>query len=157
MRYNDFHKQLRYKFKHAVKESCNKEGCKLDLSSLSSYEITVIDADQYAKRQGHSGKRCDCFVFFSDATMSVSAVEMKSGRADMGEALEQIQAGAKECQNLVRDLSDVKFYPILLARHVDSAEIKILLGRRIRFRGEKYKVIKEKCGAKLKDIVAKWS
>lgn len=152
MKYTNFHGQLRTQFQAAIRKSCNKEGCKLDLSSLSSYEITVIDADEYAQIRRYSGEICDYFLFFSDERLNASVVEMKSGKADVSKALKQIQEGAKECEKLV-ERYNVEFYPMLLAQSIDTAEIKVLQSQRVQFRGKRYFVIQRKCGSKLRDIL----
>lgn len=151
--FQSFHGQLRKQFKSAIKGSCNKKGCKLDLSALSSYAITIIDADEYVRIRRYKGKICDYFLFFSDTRLNVSTVEMKGGKADVSEAVEQLQAGANECQKLAASYSNVGFYPVLLVQHIDPIEIKALQSNRVRFQGKKYFIIQRKCGSKFRDIL----
>jgi len=150
----DLHARLRQRYSSAIKTSCNKEGCKLKLDSLSSYHITIIDADKYAAVCDYKGRLCDYFLFLTDEGLIVVVVEMKSGRVDARIAVEQISNGAEESEELVRSQRVSNFYPILLSgRRKHSSEVKVLRNRKVKFQGEDYGIIMDKCGARLRDII----
>ena len=145
---------LRNQFSAAEVRRCEKEGCKLLLDEIQSPAL-ILDCDRYCGLLGLSGEMCDYFVFQFSPTLTVAVVDMKSERdVAATRAVEQIQAGASELQRIVDEPQAVSLYPILLHSGIKHTnELKVLLNRKVKFRGARYGIIYKRCGTRLLEIL----
>lgn len=145
----NFHNSLRARCPDAVVARCKKSNRELELTLLPNIR-TVLDADTYAQKCNHTGCICDFFVFWSGPGLQAAAVEMKGRAWKASEVQQQLQAGAQVINALAGTTSIPNFQPILVyesAKH--SAQIKSLGGKKIRFRGKDFRIIRRRCGEKL--------
>lgn len=150
----NLHRALESKFPNAIKNSCRKEGCRLQVRRISGLTVTVIDADKYAERVRLRTKICDYLVFVTDDHLQAIAIEMKSGSVDARSAVQQIESGAQQCDRLAGRHSCDKFHPVLLSQgKIHATELKVLMRATVRFRGNDYLVKRLRCGAKLEDVL----
>ena len=82
---------------------------------------------------------------------------MKTGNIHSRKCIKQLEDGIKTVCEILNSIENIKtnylFYPILLHRgHFHPAEYKLMRTQYLRFRGEKYNVILERCGSKLHEI-----
>jgi hypothetical protein len=114
---------------------------------------SIMSGTSYQKNHSHPSELCDFLVFYSIDRERVYAIEMKSGRVDVGKVVSQIQAGASLLEKLTKDQPDVVFSPILVhGGGISAPERKILARRKIRFRNQDYELFRLKCGAALLDV-----
>ena len=117
--------------------SCSRDGCRVFLDDVPSERI-VVDADKAFKAHGHCGKRCDFILFVAGVGVKlvVAPMELKSGRVNVSDALEQLQEGASFAERFVPVASEASCRPMLiLGRTVHPADRHKLNRAKIRFRG----------------------
>lgn len=154
--------ELVEKFQGCVVPSCSKQGCTLSVQKMPPSSYKIIDADEYARLQGYTGKLCDYFLFvMHQGALGAAVVEMKSGGVKASTVIAQLQAGADESSRILRqEVSGrgmlCKFFPILLHRGISTQEVKILRQKRISFGSKKHRVILERCGSELEEILRKY-
>lgn len=127
-------------------KSCSRDGCGVDLTDAPTDRV-IVDADKAFPAHGWKGKRCD-FILFMDrpgVPLLAAPVELKSGRPDASEAVEQLQGGA----NFTADLapSNAVCLPILIhGKSIHKKELMVLNRAKISFRGRKLTIGKAQCG-----------
>lgn len=151
----DIHAYLRSNLGKAISKRCKKEGCHLKLDSLSSYQVTVIDADKYKDIRNHEGRLCDYFIFLTRTDILVVVLEMKSGHVDVRVTAEQLQSGAIEATQLLSSCnSKVTFYPVLVhGKGFSSLAYRALQKLTVQFCGSNHHIITVKCGASLRNVL----
>ena len=78
-------------------KSCSRKGCRVYLTGTDApTDRVIVDADKAFPAHGWKGKRCDFILFVDrgDGRLLAAPVELKSGRTDVSEAVEQLQGGA---------------------------------------------------------------
>lgn len=140
-----------------VKKTClisgrlKKEGCSVSLKDAPRRRL-IVDFDKPGSPLGASETRCD-YLFVADkhgSTGWVLTIELKRGRLDASEAVEQLRAGARVAEQLVPRPIKVNFRPVA-ASGGNKAERAELRNRRnmIRFHGQAEYVRLLKCGDRL--------
>ena len=129
-------------------ESCSRGGCSVDLTDAPTDRV-IVDADKAFPAHGRKGKRCD-FILFMDrpgAQVLAAPVELKSGRPDASEAIEQLQGGADFADCFAPQSSNVDCLPILFhGKSIHKKELMVLNRTKIAFRGLKLTIEKAQCG-----------
>jgi len=128
-------------------ESCSRDGCRVSLEDVPRERI-VVDADKAFDAQGHRGKRCDfiLFVLEGDGKLVTAPVELKSGRVDVSDALEQLQEGAAFAERFAPNASDAACRPILFhGSKIHPKDWNTLNRKKIRFRGVDLTVKTARC------------
>ena len=131
-------------------ESCSRDGCGVDLTGAPTDHV-IVDVDKaflaQKQKQKQEDKRCD-FILFMDrpgAPILAAPVELKSGRPDASEAIEQLQSGADFAADLAPLNADCR--PVLIhGRGLHPAERNRLNQGKIVFRGRKTTVGTAQCG-----------
>lgn len=129
-------------------ESCSRDGCRVFLDDVP-LERLVVDADKAFEAHGRQGKRCDFIVFLpgADGKLVAAPIELKSGRVDVSDALEQLQEGATFTECIASKATGAVCRPILIHRHgLHSRDRKILIRTKVLFRGVAFTVLTERCG-----------
>ena len=95
-------------------KSCSRDRCRVSLEDVPRDRI-VVDADKAFETHGHRGKRCDfiLFVLGHGRKLVAAPIELKSGRVDVSDALEQLQEGATFAERFAPDVSGAVCRPIL--------------------------------------------
>ena len=114
---------------------------------------SILSGTSHQKNHGHKTELCDFLIFYSVSHERVYALEMKSGRVDVGKVVDQVQAGATLLEEMTKGESAVVFSPILVhGGGISAPERKTLARRRVRFRDKEYQLFRLKCGSALLDI-----
>ncbi|RKU07783.1 hypothetical protein C6502_17015 [Candidatus Poribacteria bacterium] len=97
--------------------SCSGEGCRVDMTGVPSDRV-VIDVEREFDLCNRTEKRCDRLLFFIDTDenyLVAAPIELKSGRAEQSDVVEQLQNSLHFAANIVprtRTLTTV-YRPIL--------------------------------------------
>lgn len=128
-------------------ESCSRDGCRVDMTDLPT-DCVIVDVDKAFPTRELDGKRCD-FVLVaerSDAPLLVAPVELKSGKVNFLEALEQLRGGARFADRIVEPASNAECRPVLIhGKGFHKAEHRMLNRRKVAFRGGKLTVKITRC------------
>ena len=128
--------------------SCSRDGCQALLDDVPRERI-VVDVERVFEAQGRQGKRCDFVVFLvgNRGELLIAPIELKSGRVDVSDALEQLQEGATFTEQFASKASGAVCRPILIHRHgLHSKDRKILNRTKVLFHGVGLTVLTERCG-----------
>lgn len=138
-----------------VTRSCREGGCGLTLEHLSNR--VIIDGSKYQKTYGFGGKLCDRIVLCQDDGFVLAAVELKGGKSTrITAAIEQIQGGLTLAEEILSGVEVAGWLPLLLySGHIHRNDAPVLRNRAVSFRGDKKPVVKEDCGASLKEITTR--
>ena len=151
-----FQSDLRVKFAKCICTSCKRKGCELGLDSLSSHSLIIIDADKYKECGNFRGRLCDYILFYLEGSLTTAVVELKNGLVKAKEAQKQIENGSKIAQKIIGPQPVSNFLPILLhGKRMPYLYIKILKRAKVPFQGEDHRIIIERCGSQLKEILRK--
>ena len=143
-----------------INEAClvggalKKSGCKISKAGAPAPRL-IIDLDKAGSPCGSDQTRCDYIHFAEDQTEPesdwVMPIELKSGRLDADEVVNQLQAGARAAEGLVPSDVQVRFLPVAAVGGTPKGERNRLKSkdRKVRFHGcaEFVRVIS--CGAPL--------
>ena len=128
-------------------ESCSRDGCRAFLEDVPRERI-VVDADKAFEAHKAPGKRCDFILFVLEGGRKLVAVpvELKSGRVDVSDALEQLQGGAAFAERFAPEASGAVCRPILFHGSAIHPKDRSTLNRgKIRFRGMGLTVKTSRC------------
>ena len=138
-------------------QRCRKNNCSLTLDDLPDLFILVDMDHKKAPTLSEREKKCD-YIYFGveDDAGWVAPLELKGGRLDASEVVEQLQAGASVADHIVPREAQTRFRPIVVhGRGIHRAELKHLQKRRVRFRNQNNLVGKARCGTSLADALNK--
>ena len=128
-------------------ETCSRDRCRVYLEEVPSERI-VVDADMAFEAHGHFGKRCDfiLFVLGGGGRLVVAPIELKSGRVDVSDALEQLQEGAAFAERFVPEASGAACRPVLFhGRGIHRTDRGRINRGKIRFGGASVTVKTGRC------------
>ncbi len=129
-------------------ESCNRDGCRVDLNSAPSPRL-IVDADSAFPARGVKGPRCDFILFLSrgGGVLTVAPIELKSGGVDASKAVAQLRAGAAFADRLSQGEDDADCQPILFhGKKIHRRQRAVLAQEKVNFRGRKLTVKTARCG-----------
>ncbi|MDE0297591.1 MAG: hypothetical protein OXN17_03060 [Candidatus Poribacteria bacterium] len=129
--------------------SCKEEGCEASLEDIP-YPRVVVDANKAFPAQAMEGQRCDYILFFMNAaedTLFTVPIELKSGKVDASEAINQLQGGAAFANRFTPTSFRSICRPILFhgTRRIHEEERKELGRKKISFRDDKLTVKTARC------------
>ena len=127
-------------------KSCSRGGCRVYLTDVPTDRV-IVDADKAFPAHGREGKRCDFILFVdrSDEPLLAVPVELKSGRTDALEAIEQLRGGAEFAACFAPPDADCQ--PVLFhGKRLHPAELIRLNRAKIAFRGLELTVKMAQCG-----------
>ena len=131
---------------------CGGEKCKVYRTGLPRKRV-VINVEKEFDARGKKEKRCDRLLFYGNAaknTFVAVPIELKSGKADESQVLEQLKSGLEFAATLVRGLKETVYVPIVFTkkgirsrnpRH-QNRELKV------KFKGKTLTVLTGRCGRK---------
>ncbi len=127
----------------------SRSGCGVNMTDAPSPRI-VIDADRAFPAHGMTGKRCDRLLFYAAGNNLVaSPIELKSGRAEQSDVVEQLQNSLHFAANIVprtRTLTTV-YRPILFqGRGIKWTNRRGPQELNVNFRGRKTRIRVGRCG-----------
>lgn len=128
-------------------ESCSRDRCRVSLENVPRERI-VVDADKAFEAHGCSGKRCDFILFVLKCGRKLVAVpiELKSGRVDVSDALEQLQEGAAFAERFAPKASEAVCRPLLFhGSGIHPKDRSALNRRKIWFSGVGLTVKTKRC------------
>ena len=105
--------------------------------------------DKAFEAHGGKGKRCDFIVFLPgpDGKLIVAPLELKSGRVDVSDALDQLEKGAAFAERFAPEDSEIVCRPILFhGKRLHRAERDELKRGKVQFRGTELTVKTKGCG-----------
>ena len=125
-------------------KSCSRKGCRVYLTGTGApTDRVIVDVDKAFPAQKQEDKRCD-FILFMDrpgAPILAAPVELKSGRPDASEAIEQLQSGADFAADLAP--SNAVCLPILFhGKSIHKKERTALNRAKIVFRDDRASTIR---------------
>ena len=131
--------------------SYRDHGCTIGVHGIDRNGLVTIHGDKHQKQHGITGKLCDRLIFGDGDKAFLCSVELKGGKnVRVSEAIEQIQRGLDLTIDLLDSDPDWDWYPLLAYRDgITRMGTKLLLSRRVSFRGKKKLVDKVKCGFSL--------
>ena len=136
--------------------ACRKEGCGLGLENLPR-RYRLIDMDHSDAPGRSHEERCDYLFFGEDASRRwVVPLELKRGSARASKVAAQLQAGAREAEQLIGADGAVGFVPVAAhGRRMHRQQVNSLARpeHQVRFQGTRYKIELLKCGAPLADAL----
>ena len=130
-------------------QRCRRPGCGISLQDAPEPRL-IIDFDKPGSPLGQSETRCD-FLFIAEESNIpgwVAPLELKGGRVDISEAIEQLQAGASAAKELIPQNAMVNFRPVVACKGIPKAE-RTALKSKVRFRNQTEALRLIKCGALL--------
>ena len=134
--------------------SCSKEGCTLSVS-IARVKRVLVDLDCHDLHIPDDRKRCD-YVFVGEKNTKawVAPIELKSGRFDAAEVVDQLQGGAETVEAWLPDDSAFQFVPVLAhGRDLRIRQRNEFRSRKVRLRGQTRRVSLVRCGGTLKDTL----
>lgn len=131
---------------------CRAQGCSVNMTGAPQPNVLVdMDCDDLKIEEGD--RRCD-FVFVSDDGDWVVALELKRGKPDANEIVEQLQAGARFAESIVPQRAKVRFLPVAVyGGKLHRTEVNRFRRSRIRFRGESVSLELLRCGGRLNQVL----
>ena len=129
---------------------CRKDGCSVSLPQ-SAHKRLIIDCDKPGSPFGPNHTKCDCLLFEETDSGAGRAmpIELKRGRIRASEVIEQLQAGAREVENLIPAGIAVQLQPLLAYGSIPKGERATLDKGVVRFRGKGIRISKIRCGQPL--------
>ena len=108
-------------------DRCKHRNCEAALGDVTVHR-KLFDADAAMRKAGITSKKCDCFLFLTgggNQEMLFVPIELKSGKAKVGDVVKQIQASvefvASKCTRVLRsNWHKTKFVPLLVYRSSSS-------------------------------------
>ena len=134
---------------------CNKDGCSVSVRTAAPRRI-VVDLDCEDLHLPRVRKRCD-YLFFGEkgARSQVVPIELKSGRFNATDVIDQLQGGADVADGWLPKEAHFQLVPLLVhgAKVVRRIERTALRSRKVGLRGQTQQVVMIGCGGKLKDVL----
>lgn len=136
---------------------CRKNNCSLTMGNIPAPFILVDMDHKQAPKRGEGAKKCDYILIGDDDKEAwVAPLELKGGKFNASDVVEQLQAGAGVAESIVPSAAETRFRPIVVhGRGIHRAELERLQKRRIRYRNRDYPVGKARCGTSLMDALNK--
>lgn len=142
---------------HCVAVGIRRPNCALVISRALQPQVVAIDCDRCGSFA--IGEHRPDFILLFGGETGVSprwfVVEMKSTIRDIGELVQQLQAGADAIlskPNFAVPSSPALLTPLILHRH-QGAKAADFVNRTISFFGKKFHILHKRCGANLVDLV----
>ena len=127
---------------------CGGEKCKVYRTGLPRKRVVINVEKEFDSRE-ESRKRCDRLLFYGNKNTLVAVpIELKSGKGDESQVLEQLKSGLEFAATLVRGLKETVYVPIVFTkkgirsrnpRH-QNRELKV------KFKGKTLTVLTGRCG-----------
>lgn len=132
--------------------SCSGEGCTVDMEGVPSERI-VVHVENEFDFQGKREKRCARLLFFINTEKRLVAVpiELKSGKAEESDVVEQLENSLKFAQSIASatSISRTEYCPVLFdGRGIKWSNPRGLKQLNVRFRGKNLLVLRGKCSGK---------
>ena len=137
---------------------CRRDGCSVSLAKAPERERRlIVDLDKPGAPLRQADRRCD-YLFFAEPAccqLWIAPVELMKGYGDASKAIEQLQAGASEAENLVSERvgSEALFRPVLASGGMRKAETRKLRAGRIKFHGQQESVRRIANGSPLMNVL----
>ena len=135
---------------------CNKDGCSVSVRTATPGKIVVVDLDCEALRISPDQKRCD-YLFFGEKRTKrwVVPIELKSGRFNARDVIDQLQGGADVADAWLPQGARFQFIPLLVqgAKVVRKNDFIALRSGKVGLRDKKKQIVMRFCEDKLKDVL----
>ena len=129
---------------------CREEGCSVNIRSSPRPSI-LIDMNKALTNANET--KCD-FVFVGGSDESwVVPIELKSGKAESSEVVEQLEAGARFADRIIPKEVPVRFRLVVASRGIKRQQANELKRSKIKFRGKDVGVERIKCGGSLAAVL----
>ena len=135
---------------NSITNSCNENGCRAYLTDLPKQKV-VINVEKEFDARGDSRKRCDRLLFYEQVgknTFVAVPIELKGGKGDESDVLEQLKSGLEFAATLVPDLQKTDYVPIVFTkRGIKSMNPKHQKQKlKVKFKGKTLRVHIGRCG-----------
>jgi hypothetical protein len=131
-----------------VRTGTFKDGhCKIALPQADGTWI-CLSGTSYQRRHSFTDKLADLLFAWEKAPgLRVSApVELKGGGVDVSHVQQQLQNGANLIADMMGDIKQVRFLPVLVHQTITEPERRTLRSHPVVFRGRKYEITSLKSG-----------
>ncbi|MDE0684799.1 MAG: hypothetical protein OXI63_17915 [Candidatus Poribacteria bacterium] len=132
--------------------ACSGEGCTVDMEGVPPKRI-IVHVENEFDFQKKTEKRCDRLLFFinTDKRLVAVPIELKSGKAEESDVVEQLENSLKFAQSIASatSISLTEYCPVLFdGRGIKWSNPRGLKQLRVRFRGKNLLVLRGKCSGK---------
>lgn len=151
----DFIYKIYESFEDCFVDICKKRGCKLHIASIKHFAL-ILDCDKYQEKLNIQEEICDYIIFARPkiSLIVIGVVELKSGRADVEKACNQIKKGAQIAEEITQGIKKAHLFPILVhtghlkhhGKSINSMQAKEITKERIIFKGKNYIIYLEESG-----------
>jgi hypothetical protein len=112
----------------------------------------TLSGTLYQTAHSYSSKLCDVLFAWNRLTGLVASVlELKGGRFDVSDVVEQLQHGAEIVDTLLTGIP-CTFLPVLLHRGMRTIEVREFRRRPIYFRQKRIAIDLKRCGNSVSDF-----
>ena len=135
---------------NSLTNSCGGEGCQVYRTDIPK-ERVVINVEKEFDSRGESGKRCDRLLFYGNKNTLVAVpIELKSGKGDESQVLEQLKSGLEFAATLMRGLKETVYVPIVFTKNGIRSRNPRHQNRelKVKFKGKTLTVLTGRCGRK---------
>ena len=132
---------------------CRSSGCTVSMSGAPDSRV-IVDMDCTALAIPAGTVRCD-YLFIGETVDNVwvTPIELKSGKINGGDVVNQLQGGADFAESLPVG-EPVRFLPVLAhGKGVHRKQRQSLRERHVTFRGGKYQVTLIRCRQPIADVL----
>lgn len=109
----------------------------------------MINLEKEFDTRKDNSKRCDRLLFYKDkSTIYAVPIELKSGRGEESQVLDQLKKGLEFAATLVKDLNNVVYVPIVFTKRgiYWSSPKSQRQELEVKFNGKTRKVMQGRCG-----------
>ncbi len=140
------------KYSQCTVGKCNENSCKMKFNEIGNH--IIIKGESISKGKY---KICDYLIFIDKNSCIICSLELKSNNIDHPtEIHDKLKNSVPVIDSILEkcEASGIKFkyYPILLSKSIDRFQEEIITRNKVR--GQK--IIREKCGIRLKTILDKY-
>lgn len=133
-------------------KTCEDEGCCVSLGGVGPAFLLVDPEVERGSPIPPGRKRCDFIAFAErDAVLHVAVLELKSGRFDPAEVVEQLQEGAQAVERICRWRKQDHFQAVLV--HGRNIRKRDRTRMTVRFQDVPCRVRRETCGTSMLKIL----
>ena len=132
-------------------KTCEDEGCSVPLGGIGP-AFRLVDTEAAGSPIPPGRKRCDFIAFAErDALLHVAVLELKSGRFDPAEVVEQLQEGAQAVERICHWRKQDHFQAVLV--HGRNIRKRDRTRMTVRFQDVPCRVRRETCGTSMLKIL----
>lgn len=133
-------------------KKCGAQGCLVSMKDAPQpYVLVNMDCSSLPISQ--NDKKCD-FIFVADNGGWVAALELKKGKPNASEVVDQLRAGAQFADQIIPKDVSAHFLPIaVFGGKLHKSELNKFRQSQVNFRGKKVRVELLRCGRRMAEAL----